>query len=99
MNQASMKKLLATYFVIIVLGVASYVTGVVYYANTAGFIGAMGLMLVFFKDRPEFEANSAEELADKKMRRYWYITFATGILFSLLFGSLWNHQMGGMVGS
>lgn len=96
MNQASMKKLLATYFVILALGITSYVTGVHYYANIAGFIGAMGLMLVFFKDRPDEETDSAKYVQDKKMRRYWYITFATGILFSLLFGSFWNNQIGGM---
>ncbi|WP_169735998.1 hypothetical protein [Thiomicrospira pelophila] len=97
MKLTAMKKLLITYFVILLLGIASYTTGVVYYANIAGFIGAVGLMLVFFKDRPDFEAESAEALAEKKMRRLWYITFGTGILFSLIFGSLWNHQMGGMI--
>lgn len=97
MKLTAMKKLLMTYIVILSLGIASYTTGVVYYANIAGFIGAVGLMLVFFKDRPEFEADSAEDLAEKKMRRLWYITFGTGIVFSLIFGSLWNHQMGGMV--
>ncbi|MBE0493867.1 MAG: hypothetical protein IBX48_05945 [Thiomicrospira sp.] len=97
MKLTSMKKLLITYFVILLLGVASYTTGVVYYANIAGFIGAVGLMLVFFKDRPEYETGSTQALAEKKMRRLWYITFGTGILFSLIFGSLWNHQMGGMI--
>jgi hypothetical protein len=97
MNQNAMKKLLATYAVILGLGIASYATDVVYYANIAGFIGAMGLMLVFFKDRPDFEPGSQEAINDKKMRRLWYLTFATGIFFSLIFGSLWNHQMGGMV--
>lgn len=97
MKLTAMKKLLMTYFVILILGIASYITGVVYYANIAGFIGAVGFMLIFFKDRPEHEANSSEALAEKKMRRLWYITFGTGILFSLIFGSLWNHQMGGMV--
>lgn len=96
MNQNAMKKLLATYAVILALGIASYVTDVVYYANIAGFIGAMGLMLVFFKDRPDYEPDSQEAINDKKMRRLWYITFGTGIFFSLIFGSLWNHQMGGM---
>ncbi|WP_083944995.1 hypothetical protein [Thiomicrospira microaerophila] len=97
MKLTPMNKLLLTYAVILVLGMSSYFTGVVYYANVAGFIGAMGLMLVFFKDRPELEEGSTEELADKKMRRYWYLVFGTGLFFSLLFGSLWNHQMGGMV--
>ncbi|WFE68867.1 hypothetical protein P8S54_00790 [Thiomicrospira sp. R3] len=97
MRLSPMNKLLLTYSVILLLGLSSYFTGVVYYANVAGFIGAMGLMLVFFKDRPEFEEGSTEEQLDKKMRLYWYITFGTGLFFSLLFGSLWNHQMGGMV--
>jgi len=97
MRLTPMNKLLLTYAVILTLGMLSYFTDVVYYANVAGFIGAMGLMLVFFKDRPELETGSAEELADKKMRTYWYITFGTGVFFSLLFGSLWNNQMGGMV--
>lgn len=96
MKQNSMRKLLITYTIILALGIASYATDVVYYANIAGFIGAMGVMLVFFKDRPEHEPNSEAAIAENKMRRLWYITFGTGIFFSLLFGSLWNHQMGGM---
>jgi hypothetical protein len=97
MKLTPMNKLFLTYAVILTLGMSSYFTGVIYYANVAGFIGAMGLMLVFFKDRPDFEEGSAEQLTDNKMRRYWYIVFGTGLVFSLLFGSLWNHQMGGMV--
>lgn len=96
MHNTSMKKLLATYLVILALGVTSYITDIHYFANIAGFIGAMGLMLVFFKDRPEEEAHPEAHALDKKMRRYWYIVFLTGLFFSLLFGSLWNHQIGGM---
>jgi hypothetical protein len=96
MFNTPMKKLLTLYFIIILLGLSAYLTGVVYYANIAGFIGAMGLMYIFFKDRPDFEPGSTEEIADKKMRRLWYIGMGTGILISLFFGSLWNHQMGGM---
>jgi Na+-transporting NADH:ubiquinone oxidoreductase subunit NqrB len=96
MHHTSMKKLLATYLAILALGIASYVTDIHYFANIAGFIGAMGLMLVFFKDRPEEEIDPQAYAQDKKMRRYWYIVFFTGLFFSLLFGSLWNDQMGGM---
>lgn len=97
MQMTSMNKLLLTYLVILALGITSFVTDIYYFANIAGFIGAMGLMLVFFKDRPEEEENPEAYAQDKKMRRYWYIVFLTGIFFSLLFGSLWNHQMGGMI--
>ncbi|MGC9385423.1 MAG: hypothetical protein ACP5D0_00615 [Hydrogenovibrio sp.] len=92
-----MKNLLITYSIILALGIASMLTGNHYLANIAGFISAIGFMLVFFKDRPKESELSETEIAQAaKMRRYWYIVFATGILFSLLFGSLWNNQMGNM---
>lgn len=86
-----MRALLFTYAVIILLGLASLLTDIHYFANTAGFIGAVGFLLIFFKDRPE-----EESAAEIKMRRYWYVVFGFGIFFSLLLGSLWNNQMGGM---
>lgn len=91
-------KLLFVYLIILALAVASYLTGSVYFANVAGFIGAMGMMYLFFKDRPDdWAEDSVEALDDKKWRRMWYVVLSFGILFSLLFGSLWNHQFGGMV--
>jgi len=91
-------KLLIVYLIILTLAVASYLTGSVYFANVAGFIGAMGIMYLFFKERPEDLAeDSVEALDEKKWRRMWYVVLGFGILFSLLFGSLWNHQFGGMV--
>ncbi|WP_130537753.1 hypothetical protein [Thiomicrorhabdus indica] len=87
-----MKLLLLTYGVILALGITSMLSGVHYLANIAGFISAIGFLLVFFKDRPEDEPDSA-----KRQRRYWYIVFATGIFFSLIFGSLWNTHMGNMI--
>lgn len=89
-----MKPLLITYAVILLLGMTSLLTQIHYFANIAGFISAIGLLLVFFKDRPEEETQQ-----QIKLRRYWYIVFATGIFFSLIFGSLWNDKMGGMVPS
>ncbi|MBD3756006.1 MAG: hypothetical protein IE937_10285 [Gammaproteobacteria bacterium] len=89
-----MTPLLITYAIILGLGIASMLTHIHYFANIAGFIGAIGLMFVFFKDRPE-----EETARDKQLRRYWYIVCATGIFFSLLFGSLWNDKMGGMMPS
>ncbi|VAW47373.1 hypothetical protein MNBD_GAMMA04-1733, partial [hydrothermal vent metagenome] len=47
---------------------------------------------VFFKDRNDEE--SEEEI---KIRRYWYVVCATGIFFSLIFGSFWNDHMGNMI--
>jgi len=87
-----MKALLFTYAVILLLGIATLLTDIHYFANIAGFIGAIGLLVVFFRDRPDEESESVI-----KMRRYWYIVFGFGILFSLLLGSLWNDKMGGMV--
>ncbi len=87
-----MKLLLLTYGVILALGITSMLSGVHYLANIAGFISAIGFLLVFFKDRPEDEPDS-----DKRLRRYWYVVFATGIFFSLIFGSLWNTHMGNMI--
>ncbi|CAN8140600.1 hypothetical protein J3998_11085 [Thiomicrorhabdus sp. 6S2-11] len=86
-----MKLLLASYAVILSLGIISLITGNHYFANIAGFLSAIGFMLVFFKDRPEEETEQ-----QIKMRRYWYLVFATGIFFSLLFGSFWNTHMGNM---
>jgi len=87
-----MRNLLITYAIILLLGVGAMVTDVYYLANIAGFISAIGFMIVFFKDRPDDESRM-----DKKMRRYWYIVFATGLFFSLIFGSLWNTHMGNMI--
>lgn len=87
-----MKALLFTYAVILLLGATSLFSGIHYFANIAGFIGAVGLMAIFFKDRPDEESEHA-----KKIRRYWYIVFGFGIFFSLILGSLWNNQMGGMM--
>jgi hypothetical protein len=88
----SMRALLFTYAVILLLGVATLLSGIHYFANIAGFIGAIGLMYVFFKDRPDEETES-----EIKRRRYWYIVLGFGIFFSLILGSLWNNKMGGMV--
>lgn len=87
-----MRPLLITYAIILVLGLSAMIFEIHHLANVAGFIGAMGLLFTFFKDRPDEE--TALEL---KIRRYWYIVFATGIFFSLIFGSFWNDHMGNMV--
>jgi hypothetical protein len=95
--KAPIIKLFIVYLGIVALAMTSYFTGVVYYANFAGFIGAMGIMYLFFKDRPEeWTEDSPEALEDKKWRKMWYVVLGFGIFFSLIFGSLWNHQMGGM---
>jgi len=86
-----MRLLLITYAVILTLGITAMLTGIHYLANIAGFISAVGLMLVFFKDRADDEP--AEVI---KMRKYWYAVFATGIFFSIIFGSFWNNHMGNM---
>lgn len=87
-----MKLLLITYAIILSLGIGAMLTDIHYLANIAGFISAIGFLAVFFKDRPDDESAT-----EKKMRRYWYIVFATGIFFSLIFGSLWNSHMGNMI--
>lgn len=86
-----MRPILITYAVILTLGIASMLTGNHYLANIAGFISAVGFMLVYFKDRADDETENA-----KKLRKYWYLVFATGIFFSLVFGSFWNSHMGNM---
>lgn len=86
-----MRLLLIVYGIILILGVSAMFWGIHYLANIAGFISAIGLMLIFFKDRPD-----KESLLEVKMRRYWYIVFATGIFFSIIFGSFWNDSMGNM---
>jgi Na+/proline symporter len=77
--------------VILGLGIATLITNVHTFSNIAGFISAIGFMAVFFKDHPENEDESA-----KRMRKNWYIVFATGIVFSLVLGSFWNTHMGNM---
>ena len=86
-----MRLLLITYAVILLLGIGAMLSGIHYLANIAGFISAIGFMLVFFKDRPEEETET-----QIKMRRYWYAVFATGIFFSIIFGSFWNNHIGNM---
>jgi amino acid transporter len=86
-----MRNLLIVFAVILALGITSMVTGIVYFANIAGFIAAIGFLLVYFKDRPEEESE-----AEKLRRRNWYIVFFIGMIFALVFGSLWNNKMGGM---
>ncbi len=86
-----MRLLLIVYGIILILGVTAMFSGIHYLANIAGFISAIGFMLIFFKDRPD-----KESVLELKMRRYWYIVFATGIFFSLIFGSFWNDSMGNM---
>ncbi len=87
-----MRTLLITYTIILALGVSSMLSGIHHLANVAGFIGAIALLLVFFKDRAE---NETEE--DIKKRRYWYVVCGTGLFFSLIFGSFWNDHMGNMI--
>ena len=87
----NMRLLLITYAIILILGISAMLTDIHYLANIAGFISAIGLLLVFFKDRADEE--SPQEV---KMRRYWYAVFATGIFFSIIFGSFWNDHMGNM---
>ncbi|MEA3405976.1 MAG: hypothetical protein U9R28_09590 [Pseudomonadota bacterium] len=89
-----MRALLFTYAVILLLGISTLLSDIHYFANIAGFIGALGLLYTFFKDRPDEETEY-----EIKMRRYWYIVFGFGIFFSLILGSLWNNQMGGMMPS
>lgn len=86
-----MRLIILSYTIILGLGIGAFVTGVHFLANIGGFLSAIGLMAIFFKDRPENETEY-----DRKIRKYWYIVFATGIIFSLIFGSLWNTHMGNM---
>ena len=86
-----MRLMLVVYAIILLLGVTAMLTEIHYLANIAGFISAIGFMLVFFKDRPDEETP-----LDKKRRTYWYVVFATGIFFSIIFGSFWNDHMGNM---
>lgn len=86
-----MRLMLIVYLIILLLGISAMVTGIHYLANVAGFISAIGFLAVFFKDRPATESEQ-----DIKQRRYWYIVFATGLIFSLIFGSFWNDHIGNM---
>jgi len=92
-----MKNILITYLIILTLGIASMLTGIHYFANIAGFISAIGFMIIFFKETPDTESLTKEAIEkDNRLRRYWYIVFATGLFFSLVFGSFWNSEMGNM---
>ncbi len=87
-----MRNLLIVFIVILALGLTSAATGIVFFANVAGLIAALGFMYLYFKDRPEDESE-----AEKLRRRNWYIVFLIGLLFALIYGSLWNDKIGGMV--
>ncbi len=90
-----MRLILIVYGIILLLGLISMLTKIHYFANIAGFIAAVGFMLVFFKDVPKtLTLDEKGEL--NKFKKYWYFVFSFGVFFSLLFGSLWNNQMGGM---
>ncbi len=91
----SMKLLLAVYATILLLGIAAMVTPIHHFANVAGFIAAIGFLLIFFKD-PEKDITEEKKAQIKKFKKYWYLVFAFGFFFSLIFGTFWNHQMGGM---
>lgn len=86
-----MRLLLIVYAIILALGITAMLTELHYLANIGGFISAVGFMIVYFKDRPEQETEQ-----QKKMRKYWYAVFFTGLFFSLLFGSFWNDEIGNM---
>ena len=93
----NMKYIIFSYAAILLLGTMSLFTGIHHFANVAGFFSALGFMAVFFKDRDdEKEFSELELAAAKKLRKYWYITFSTGIFFSLILGTFWNHHMGNM---
>ena len=91
----SMKSILIVYAVILTLGILAITTNVHYYANVAGFISAVGFMLIFFKD-PTTDMNEEKMEHIQKMKKYWYVVFGTGIFFSLILGSFWNNHLGGM---
>lgn len=92
----SKKLLLSTFAVIILLGLSALMTGVHYLANIAGFISGVGFLLVFFKDPPKEERTEAEIAAENEFKKKWYMVFAIGLLFSILFGSFWNDEFGNM---
>lgn len=91
----SMKLLLSIFVVILLLGISAMITQFHYFANIAGFIAAVGFMVVFFKD-PQKNLTEAEQEELNKFKKYWYYVFGFGVFFSFIFGSLWNNQMGGM---
>lgn len=92
----SKKLILSTYAIILALGITSLFTDIHYFANIAGFIGGVGLMLIFFKDPSSEEMTEEEMREEKQIKKRWYIVFITGILFSLIFGSFWNDDFGNM---
>ena len=85
-----MRNLFIVFITILALGITSAVTGIVYFANIAGFISAIGFMYIYFKDRPE-----EETYTEKLRRRNWYIIFFIGMVFALTYGSMWNDQIRG----
>ncbi|GAB6034490.1 hypothetical protein [Galenea microaerophila] len=86
-----MRNLLIVFIIILALGLTSAFTGSVVFANIAGLISALGFMYIYFKDRPDEESQ-----IEKLRHRNWYIVFLIGLLFALIYGSLWNDKIGGM---
>ena len=91
-----MKLLLSVFSIIIILGTLAMFTQIHYLANVAGFIAAVGFMLVFFRDHPQ-DLSEKEANEYSKYKKYWYFVFGFGMFFSIIFGSFWNNQMGGMI--
>lgn len=92
----SKKLLLLSYAIILTLGITAMLTKIHYFANIAGFIGAIGLMFVFFKDPITEDMDEDAVKAEKALKLKWYVVFFTGIIFSLIFGSFWNDDFGNM---
>jgi len=61
----SMKSILIVYGVILSLGILTLITKVHYFANIAGFIAAMGFLLVFFKDPVENQTETEKAISQK----------------------------------
>lgn len=74
-------------------------------ANLVGLASITGLLVFLFRqpaggtkaDALEMKPIELEiEQIDAQQKKHWYSLFVIGLIFSLVFGSFWNSQIGGM---
>jgi hypothetical protein len=86
------------YGIILSLGIISWLSDLYILANIAGFIGAMCFLVVFFKEPAnKSQLDESVNKYNQLLKKRWYIVCGTGVFFSLVFGSLWNSDMGGII--
>jgi hypothetical protein len=67
-------------------------------ANLIGVASFTGLLILYFRQPVNQEIAIGEEIdhLSAEQKKQWYSLFIIGLIFSFIFGTFWNSQMGGM---